>query len=849
MHTFWLVVKPSFIAYTDPRDNQLRGLMMFDLDFLIRKRNDQRRPHLTISNMSRSLSIRVKSAAKTRHLYDEISLAASQCEFTSAHRFESFAPIRSNSKVKWIVDGASYFKAVAEFIEMAQRQIFITDWFLSPELHLKRPHLDNRYRLDKLLKSKAEAGIEVYILLYKEVQSVLGINSAYSKRKLSEIHPNIRVLRYPDHIIRNSTLLWANHEKSVVIDQTYALLGGIDLCYGRWDDCAHRLSDLGVHSEVNECKHINSIKVSKSQQQVKQNSFLNDCFQSTDSYLKQSCPDYSVGQCDYMSIDLVRRSSSVQLRDPIISKTLAYNYSHPAVNGPTPVLQCCLSLESGLDLNKCSKHIHIVEMCLNSLPQWSNPMYHSIHRRLKERMLQIPRLLKNHCIEEQSSDVVDLVENVRKTLSSHNCRLWIGKDYSNVVVKDFCDVNHPFKELIDRTQQPRLPWHDVGMLIIGAVANDVSRHFIQRWNYTKLMKQKQCKKYPFILPENPLEKYNSAGMFNCDAQVLRSVGSWSSGQHRTERSIHNAYIKAISESKYYIYIENQFFISRTGSNSIVRNKIVDTIFQRIRKAILENTTYFVYIVMPLMPAFEGAYGSPAGVANETITHWNYRTISHGSESLIARLCALGCDPYKFISFCALRNWGNIKGQLVTEMVYVHSKMMIVDDRLVIIGSANINDRSLTGNRDSEIAVCIEDQEFVLAKLNGKTNDVGKFASSLRIRIMREHLGDLSDPPRYTYDAASTDFFQNVWQHTAAKNTMIYTKVFNCSPLDAATRFEDLRRLKSKRNLAQTNISLALDFLKQLNGYLVLVPLKFLQNENLLPSIWSKEALVPSYFWT
>ena len=30
--------------------------------------------------------------------------------------------------------------------------------------------------------------------------------------------------------------------------------------------------------------------------------------------------------------------------------------------------------------------------------------------------------------------------------------------------------------------------------------------------------------------------------------------------------------------------------------------------------------------------------------------------------------------------------------------------MIVDDEIVIIGSANINDRSMAGNRDSELAV-------------------------------------------------------------------------------------------------------------------------------------------------
>lgn len=41
---------------------------------------------------------------------------------------------------------------------------------------------------------------------------------------------------------------------------------------------------------------------------------------------------------------------------------------------------------------------------------------------------------------------------------------------------------------------------------------------------------------------------------------------------------------------------------------------------------------------------------------------------------------------------------------VTEEDYIHSKLLIVDDRTVLIGSANINDRSQTGDRDSEIAM-------------------------------------------------------------------------------------------------------------------------------------------------
>lgn len=55
---------------------------------------------------------------------------------------------------------------------------------------------------------------------------------------------NIKVLRHPDHA-RAGVLLWAHHEKIVVIDQSLAFLGGIDLCYGRWDNNQHKLTDLG----------------------------------------------------------------------------------------------------------------------------------------------------------------------------------------------------------------------------------------------------------------------------------------------------------------------------------------------------------------------------------------------------------------------------------------------------------------------------------------------------------------------------------------------------------------------------------------------------------------------------
>ena len=82
----------------------------------------------------------------------------------------------------------------------------------------------------------------------------------------------------------------------------------------------------------------------------------------------------------------------------------------------------------------------------------------------------------------------------------------------------------------------------------------------------------------------------------------------------------------------------------------------------------------------------------------------------------------------------MRNWAVLMGKLVQEIVYVHSKLMIVDDKYVICGSANINDRSLIGKRDSELASVIRDEEFQDSVLNNTKVKVGKYAYTLRKKI-------------------------------------------------------------------------------------------------------------------
>lgn len=41
-------------------------------------------------------------------------------------------------------------------------------------------------------------------------------------------------------------------------------------------------------------------------------------------------------------------------------------------------------------------------------------------------------------------------------------------------------------DFIDRYTTPRMPWHDISSVVHGKAARDVARHFIQRWNFTKV---------------------------------------------------------------------------------------------------------------------------------------------------------------------------------------------------------------------------------------------------------------------------------------------------------------------------------------------------------------------------
>lgn len=368
--------------------------------------------------------------------------------------------------------------------------------------------------------------------------------------------------------------------------------------------------------------------------------------------------------------------------------------------------------------------------------------------------------------------------------------------------------------------------------------------------------------FPYLLPKSYLDirfddKLLSVPLQRVTCQILRSVSSWSCGflePDLVEQSIHDAYIQTISKAQHYIYIENQFFISLDGGNGAIRNQIAETIFKRVLRAFKEGRAFRVYVVMPLLPGFEGDIGGTTGISIRAITHWNYSSINRVKSSLLNRMKAAGIlDPSEYISFFSLRTNAMLEGNPVTELIYVHSKLLISDDKTVICGSANINDRSLIGKRDSEIACIINDESYEEGRMNGQPYPSGSYAGKLRKFLFKEHLGLLDpDPERAHIDVTDPiidSFWNGIWKRTSARNTQIYDEVFRCIPTDKATTFMELKKFIEEPSLCKTDIKLAIKEIKRIQGHLVDLPLQFLSQEILTPPSTSKEGLIPTSVWT
>ena len=318
---------------------------------------------------------------------------------------------------------------------------------------------------------------------------------------------------------------------------------------------------------------------------------------------------------------------------------------------------------------------------------------------------------------------------------------------------------------------PRQPWHDIHCRLEGPSASHVLQNFMERWT------NQNPDQADSLLALEELE-LDLAGQVDSSAgggwrvRILRSITSDSAELdinrekflHRKygnmiDNSIERAYVRLIRSAEDFIYIENQYFLGSAYSwlkekDTLTHHIIPMELTEKIISKIRSGEEFKVYVCIPMYPE-----GDPSSAASQEILYWQWSTMEAMYTKIAGALSEAGAGvdrhPQDYLNFYCL---GKREGpddvpdylhspeagspaetvrQTLRHPIYVHSKLMICDDRDILLGSANINQRSLGGNRDSEI--CLE------ARQPGSLTTGG--VHTFRLALWSAHIGGYSDSIR------------------------------------------------------------------------------------------------------
>ena len=334
---------------------------------------------------------------------------------------------------------------------------------------------------------------------------------------------------------------------------------------------------------------------------------------------------------------------------------------------------------------------------------------------------------------------------------------------------------------------PREPWQDIHAMVVGPVAIDILDNFADRWcqqNHPMRDDLYYITEDEFAIYEPADIQEEQGGGWN--VQLFRSITSDSAvmSQDRLEflnrkygrpleDSIMRQYVNLIRGAKSFIYIENQYFLGsafawledqETLSHHIIPIEIAEKIICKVEA----GEFFHVYVTIPMYPE-----GDPASTPSQEIIRWQFRTMEMIYKRVWRAIEKSGLDahPKDFITFYCLGKrespddvpedllpaapgtGAEIVRESLRHPIYVHSKLMIVDDEYLIVGSANINQRSLGGNRDSEICIGAYQPAWTH---NGDIPRGG--VHTFRLALWSSHLGGYD--PVYE-DPGTTDCLQRV----------------------------------------------------------------------------------------
>ncbi|VAI81651.1 unnamed protein product [Triticum turgidum subsp. durum] len=354
--------------------------------------------------------------------------------------------------------------------------------------------------------------------------------------------------------------------------------------------------------------------------------------------------------------------------------------------------------------------------------------------------------------------------------------------------KDFNQTNFRDEGATLEKGGPREPWHDIHAKVEGPVAWDVLHNFEQRWRIQGGDKEHlvdlvaiEGKVAPSSLPVTlpgdqeawsvqlfrSIDNMATVG-FPDSMEATYEAGLVQDKHHVFERSIQDAYIHAIRAAKSFIYIENQYFIgssfqwkSGVGIDPAAvqaNHTIPRELSLKIVRKIEAGERFAVYVVVPMW-----SEGYPTHMYRQAMLDNQRRTMSMMYNDIAAALQAknIDADPRDYLTFFCLGNrearnpeGGEYQPAKSPEdgtdyakaqnarrfMIYVHSKMMIVDDEYIIVGSANLNERSMAGNRDTEIAI----GTYQPHRINTGTELAKGHVHGFRMSLWYEHLGKTHD---------------------------------------------------------------------------------------------------------
>jgi phospholipase D1/2 len=233
---------------------------------------------------------------------------------------------------------------------------------------------------------------------------------------------------------------------------------------------------------------------------------------------------------------------------------------------------------------------------------------------------------------------------------------------------------------------PYGPWHDANMVVEGDAARSLGELARERWFRATGNRIGPCPHVDRLWPDDLRVDFRDVPV-----AIARTFPEYDGTP--AVREIEALYLAAIAAAKHTIYIETQYFSS---------SRITKALVTRLK----EDSGPEVVVINPKSAEGwleEKTMGSARAINLEQIR----KADKHDRFRLYTPVTDNGCD------------------------IYVHAKVMVIDDVLLRVGSSNLNNRSM--GLDTECDLAIE------ASNDGEA-DRRKTISEIRNRLASEHLG-------------------------------------------------------------------------------------------------------------